>query len=79
MRLSEWEVKMDARFALIRVHDESIRRYQRLLNTRLTDLEREYIESRISEARSTLQSILEARGETRFRKIADHGAGTTEC
>jgi len=54
---------MDARFALIRAHDDSIRRYQRLLYTRLTDLEREYIESRISEERSTLQSIREARGE----------------
>ena len=54
---------MDARFARIRAHDDSIRRYQRLLNTPLTDLEREYIESRISEERSTLQSIREARGE----------------
>jgi hypothetical protein len=54
---------MDARFALIRAHDDSIRRYQRLLNTQLTDLEREYIESRISEERSTLLSIREARGE----------------
>ena len=54
---------MVARFALIQAHDDSIRRYQRLLNTRLTDLEREYIESRISEERSTLQSIREARGE----------------
>lgn len=54
---------MDARFALIRAHDDSIRRYQRLLNTQLTDLEREYIESQISEERSTLQSIREARGE----------------
>ncbi|MCK1274876.1 hypothetical protein IVB46_06500 [Bradyrhizobium sp. 61] len=53
---------MDARFALIQAHDDSIRRYQRLLNTQLTDLEREYIESRISEKRLTLQSIHEARG-----------------
>ncbi|WFU84047.1 hypothetical protein QA645_15280 [Bradyrhizobium sp. CIAT3101] len=56
---------MDARFALIRAHD-SIRRYQRLLNTQLTDLEREYIESRISEERSTMQSVREARGEISF-------------
>ena len=54
---------MDARFALIHAHDDSIRRYQRLLNTRLTDLEREYIESRISEERLTLHSIRQARGE----------------
>jgi len=54
---------MVARFALIQAHDDSIRRYQRLLNTRLTDLEREFIESRISEERSTLQSIREGRGE----------------
>ena len=54
---------MDARFALIQAHDDSIRRYQRLLNTPLTDLEREYIEGRISEERLTLQSIRKARGE----------------
>ena len=54
---------MDARFALIRAHDDSIRRYQRLLNTPLTDLEREYIERRILEKRLTLQSIREARGK----------------
>jgi len=54
---------MDARFALIQAHDDGIRRYQRLLNTRLTDLEREYIESRISEERLILQSIREVRGE----------------
>ena len=47
MRRNESEVNMDARFALIQAHDDSIRRYQRLLNTQLTDLEREYIESRI--------------------------------
>jgi hypothetical protein len=54
---------MDARFPLIRVHDDSIRRYQRLLNTPLTDLEREYIESRISEERLILQSIHKAQRE----------------
>ncbi|MBR0821617.1 hypothetical protein [Bradyrhizobium liaoningense] len=52
---------MVARFALIQAHDDSIRRYQRLLNTPLTDLEREYVESRISEKRLALQSIREAR------------------
>ncbi|MCP3384421.1 hypothetical protein NLM31_29030 [Bradyrhizobium sp. CCGUVB4N] len=57
---------MDARFALIRAHDDSIRRYQRLLNTQLTDLEREYIESRISEERSSMQSVREAQGEISF-------------
>ena len=56
---------MDARFALIRALDDSIRRYQRLLNTPLTDLEREYIESRISEERLTLQSIRKAQGEVK--------------
>ncbi|MBR0744792.1 hypothetical protein JQ582_12705 [Bradyrhizobium japonicum] len=54
---------MDARFALIQAHDDSIRRYQRLLSTPLTDLEREYIERRILEKRLTLQSIREARGK----------------
>ncbi|AHY52873.1 hypothetical protein BJS_00246 [Bradyrhizobium japonicum SEMIA 5079] len=63
MRRNESEVNMDARFALIQAHDDSIRRYQRLLNTPLTDLEREYIERRILEKRLTLQSIREARGK----------------
>ncbi|SFJ94235.1 hypothetical protein [Bradyrhizobium sp. cf659] len=64
---------MEVRFAIIQAHDDSIRRYQRLLNTRLTDLERAYIESRISEERLSLQSIRAARGEANSLR-ADRGA-----
>ncbi|MBR0952591.1 hypothetical protein [Bradyrhizobium canariense] len=54
---------MVARFALIQTHDDSIRRYQRLLNTQLTDLEREYIQIRISEERLTCSQFAKTRGE----------------
>lgn len=44
---------------LIRAHRNNIRRYQRLLQTRLTDLERAYIQTRLSEEASALQSAFE--------------------
>lgn len=44
---------------LIRAHRNNIHRYQRLLQTRLTDLERAYIQTRLSEEASALQSVFE--------------------
>ena len=48
---------MNSNVAVIRARGDSIRRYQRLLQTRLTDLEREYIEGRLAVERSLLKSI----------------------
>ena len=44
---------MDAKAALMHAHRNNIRRYRRLLETHLTDAERDYIELRLSEERAT--------------------------
>jgi hypothetical protein len=46
----------DAEDALITAHRNNIRRYHRLLQTRLTDIERSYVQTRLSEEKSALQS-----------------------
>ena len=50
--------------ALIKAHCNNIHRYHRLLETRLTDVERQYIQIRLSEEQSALQSVLGARLST---------------
>ena len=40
-----------------RAHRDNIRRYNKLLETHLTDIERDFIESRLSEERAVLQSL----------------------
>ena len=49
---------VDGKAALIRARRNNIGRYQRLLRTRLTDLERRYIEGRLSEEESALQAVV---------------------
>jgi hypothetical protein len=43
--------------ALKRAHRNNIRRYNKLLATHLTDVERDYIESRLSEERTLLRAL----------------------
>ncbi|UQR62290.1 hypothetical protein LRP30_36870 [Bradyrhizobium sp. C-145] len=45
---------LDGKLARLRTYRNNIHRYHRLLKTRLSDLEREYIESRLSEEREAL-------------------------
>ncbi len=45
----------DNKIALIQAHRNNIWRYQRLLRTRLTDVERQYIKVRLSEEEAALQ------------------------
>jgi hypothetical protein len=47
----------DESLARMRSHRNNIRRYRELLKTRLTELEREYIERRLSEEQSALQAL----------------------
>ena len=47
----------EGRAALIKAHHNNIQRYQRLLRTHLTDVERRYIESRLIEEISAVQTI----------------------
>jgi hypothetical protein len=48
---------MDARAARVHAHRSNIRRYRTLLETHLTDVERDYIEGRLLEERATLQAL----------------------
>jgi hypothetical protein len=48
---------IDEKLALLRSHRNNIRRYRRLLQTQLTDLERSFIERRLSEEEAALSSL----------------------
>jgi hypothetical protein len=48
---------IDEKLARLRTHRNNIDRYRRLLNTRLTELERQYIEARLSEQQSALERL----------------------
>ena len=48
----------DAKNTLKKAHRNNILRYRRLLATPLTDVERSYVQGRISEEQSALQSVL---------------------
>jgi hypothetical protein len=47
----------DPKDVLLMAHRNNIRRYHRLLQTHLTDIERSYIQTRLSEEKSALQSV----------------------
>ncbi|AMA61482.1 hypothetical protein BCCGELA001_26285 [Bradyrhizobium sp. CCGE-LA001] len=48
---------LDENLARIRVHRDNIRRYRNLLETQLSELERQFIERRISEEKSALEAL----------------------
>jgi hypothetical protein len=48
---------VDESLARMRLHRNNIRRYRQLLRTRLTELERQYVERRVSEEQSALQAL----------------------
>jgi len=48
----------DEKFALLRSHRNNISRYRRLLKTRLTEFERQFIERRLSEERSAMERLV---------------------
>ena len=47
----------DEKLARLRAHDSNIGRYRRLLKTNLSDLERRFLERRLSEERSAVESL----------------------
>jgi hypothetical protein len=51
---------IDENFARLRAHRNNIHRYRRLLKTQLTDLERDYIERRISEEQASMEALSQA-------------------
>ncbi len=48
---------IDEKLALLRTHRDSIRRYRRLLKGKLTELERQFIEKRLSEERAAMENV----------------------
>ncbi|MGY3478563.1 hypothetical protein [Bradyrhizobium ottawaense] len=48
---------LDADLARIRAHRNNIHRYQRLLRTKLSELERQFIEKRLIEEQSSLNAL----------------------
>ena len=48
---------IDEKLALLRTHRNNIGRYRRLLKTNLTELEREYVERRLSEEQLALETL----------------------
>jgi hypothetical protein len=47
----------DEELARLRAHGNNISRYRRLLKTNLSDLERRFLERRLSEERSAVESM----------------------
>ena len=43
--------------ALLRTHHKNVQRYRQLLETRLTDFEREYIGKRLHEEQSAIETL----------------------
>ena len=48
---------LDEDLARIRAHRNNIHRYRRLLRTRLSELERQFIERRLAEEQTSLKSL----------------------
>jgi hypothetical protein len=51
---------IDEQHSRLRTHRDSIDRYRRLLQTKLTDLERQFIERRLSEEQSDYERLTKA-------------------
>ena len=48
---------IDEHFARLRTHRNNITRYRRLLKTQLTELERDFIEKRLSEEQTAFDAL----------------------
>jgi hypothetical protein len=48
----------DENLARIRAHRNNIHRYRRLLKTKLSDLERQFIERRLTEEQAALEALV---------------------
>ncbi|SPP93535.1 MULTISPECIES: hypothetical protein [Bradyrhizobium] len=58
---------LDENLARIRAHRNNIHRYRRLLKTRLSELERHFIERRLAEEQSALDALTAAIFPVSFR------------
>ena len=53
---------IDGNLARLRAHGQNLTRYRRLLQGNLSDLERDYIQGRISEEEASLARLIANRG-----------------
>lgn len=58
---------LDENLARIRAHRNNIHRYRRLLKTRLSQLERQFVERRLAEEQSALDALTAATFPVSFR------------
>jgi hypothetical protein len=66
---------IDEKFALLRTHRNNIRRYRRLLETKLTEFERQFIERRLSEERSGMERLAASTFPLAFKIPMKEGSG----
>jgi hypothetical protein len=57
----------DEQLARLRAHRDNVRRYRWLLQTTLTELEREFIERRLAEEHSALRRLVDSTFPLTFR------------
>jgi hypothetical protein len=57
----------DEKLARLRTHRSSIGRYNRLLKTELTELERRFIEKRVAEERTAMEALAASTFPIRFK------------
>lgn len=50
---------MNERIDTLRIHQRNIERYQALLKTKLSDVEQQYLEKRLSEERFAIANLLQ--------------------
>ena len=67
----------DEDIARIRTHRNNIHRYRRLLKTRLSDLERQFIERRLSEEQAALEALVSGTFPVAFTLPKDPGAASS--
>jgi hypothetical protein len=65
----------DEKLARLRAHDNNISRYRRLLRTNLSDLERQFLERRLSEERSAVESLAQPAATPRTGTAGQFDAG----
>ena len=66
--------EIDENLALMRAHRSNISRYRRLLKTDLTELERRFLERRLTEEQSALEKIVASTFPLTFKMPASPNA-----
>ena len=71
-------IMLDVHLERLRAHQKNIDRYRRLLGTHLSDLERSYIERRVSEEQASLKRILREMFPDRLSALLPRIEGRSE-